>query len=155
MPFWHGDAPGRPLETGRAIGEFIRRVAAMPPAKAEEMLRDRYRLDPLAASNLVTYLTDEQDAVGVVPTDRTVVVERFRDEIGDWRLVVLSPLGARVHAPWAMALCKEVQGAVRPTTSTSYGPMTGWSSGSPTPTRHVASADEIAIGPDEAEEQGP
>ncbi len=150
MPFWHGDAPGRPLETGRAIGEFTRRVAAMPPDEAEEMLRDRYRLDPLAASNLVTYLTDEQDAVGVVPTDRTVVVERFRDEIGDWRLVVLSPLGARVHAPWAMALVRRFRER--------YGHDVDviWSDDGMVfrfpDTDDVASAEEIAIGPDEAEE---
>jgi ATP-dependent helicase Lhr and Lhr-like helicase len=149
MPFWHGDAPGRPLETGRAIGEFIRRVAALPPSEAEATLSDRYRLDPLAASNLVAYLTEEKEAVGVVPTDRTVVVERFRDEIGDWRLVVLSPLGARVHAPWAMALVRRFRER--------YGHDVDviWSDDGMVfrfpDTDDVASAEEVAIDPEEAE----
>lgn len=104
MPFWHGDALGRPLETGRAIGRFVREIADMDSGVAIERLQDTYHLDPLAARNLVDYLSEEREATGVLPSDRTVVVQRFRDEIGDWRVVLLSPLGARVHAPWAMAL---------------------------------------------------
>jgi ATP-dependent Lhr-like helicase len=104
LPFWKGDALGRPVETGRAVGAFIAQMGALEPEEAERLLQDRYRLDPLAARNLVAYLTEELEATGALPTDQTLVVERFRDEIGDWRLVVLSPLGARVHAPWAMAL---------------------------------------------------
>ncbi|MGH8944766.1 MAG: DNA glycosylase AlkZ-like family protein, partial [Acidimicrobiia bacterium] len=104
MPFWHGDMLGRPVETGRAVGRFIREIGGLDPDAAEETLRQRYHLDELAARNLVGYLAEEREATGALPSDTTVVVERFRDEIGDWRLVMLSPLGARVHAPWAMAL---------------------------------------------------
>ena len=104
MPFWRGDREGRPLETGRAIGRFIRRMGAMPPEQAVATLRDRYHLDRRAAANLVAFLSAQKQSGGILPTDRTVIVERFRDEIGDWRIAVLSPLGARVHAPWAMAI---------------------------------------------------
>ncbi len=105
MPFWHGEGPGRPLELGRAIGQFVRevrdrRVTPDPVAT----LRQRHGLDELAARNLVAYLDEQAEATGAVPDDRTIVVERFRDEIGDWRVCVLSPFGAQVHAPWAMAL---------------------------------------------------
>ncbi|MDH3500200.1 MAG: DEAD/DEAH box helicase, partial [Acidimicrobiia bacterium] len=106
MPFWRGDQPGRPLETGRAVGRFIREAAALPPETAETLLAEQYHLDPLAARNLVAYLAEERDAIGVLPSDQVIVIERFRDEIGDWRIVILSPLGARVHAPWAIALNK-------------------------------------------------
>ena len=104
MPFWHGDRPGRPLELGRALGAFLREVRELPPAAAEERLRDRYDLDAWAAANVVLYLAEQVEATGVVPDDRTVVVERFRDEIGDWRVCLLSPFGTPVHAPWAMAI---------------------------------------------------
>lgn len=104
MPFWHGDMLGRSLDTGKAVGAFVREVSNLEPAMAVDELRSRYRLDELAARNLVAYLGEEREATGVLPTDQTIVVERFRDEIGDWRVVLLSPLGARVHAPWAMAL---------------------------------------------------
>ena len=104
MPFWHGDRPGRPLELGRALGAFVREIRALPEADALERLGDHYALDPLAASNVVQYLGEQAEATGVVPDDRTIVVERFRDEIGDWRVCVLSPFGTPVHAPWAMAI---------------------------------------------------
>ncbi|MDF1595627.1 MAG: DEAD/DEAH box helicase [Acidimicrobiia bacterium] len=104
MPFWHGDMLGRTIETGRALGEFTRVVGALDRPEAERTLADRYHLDELAASNLAGYLQEELEATGHLPSDETIVVERFRDEIGDWRLVLLSPFGARVHAPWAMAL---------------------------------------------------
>jgi len=103
MPFWHGDAPGRPLELGRAVGEFTRRIGAMDGAAAVAHLQETYRLDPWAAENLAAYIAEELAATGALPTDRSIVVERFRDEIGDWRIAVLSPFGARVHAPWALA----------------------------------------------------
>ena len=102
MPFWHGDRPGRPLELGRAIGRFVRDIRAEP--QPLEQLRERNGLDERAAANLVQYLDEQAESTGVVPDDRTVVVERFRDEIGDWRVCVLTPFGAQVHAPWAMAL---------------------------------------------------
>ncbi len=104
MPFWHGDRPGRPLELGRALGAFVREVRDLPDGEAIEHLRDRYALDELAARNVVQYLAEQSAATGVVPDDRTIVVERFRDEIGDWRVCVLSPFGTPVHAPWAMAI---------------------------------------------------
>jgi ATP-dependent Lhr-like helicase len=103
MPFWHGDGPGRPLELGRAVGSFVRDVRGWGSTAAER-LHGEYGLDELAATNLVQYLDDQAEVTGVVPDDRTIVVERFRDEIGDWRVCVLSPFGAQVHAPWAMAL---------------------------------------------------
>lgn len=104
MPFWHGDTQGRPLETGRAVGKFIREIAALDTSAAEEQLRTVYHLDELAARNLFSYLEEERETTGALPSDQTIVIERFRDEIGDWRLVLLSPLGARVLAPWAMSL---------------------------------------------------
>ena len=91
MPFWKGDSVGRPYELGRAVGEAAR-------------TRRFSDLDERAARNLHAYLDDQEAATGVIPSDRTIVVERFRDEIGDWRICVLSPFGGRVHAPWALAL---------------------------------------------------
>jgi ATP-dependent Lhr-like helicase len=104
MPFWHGDRPGRPLELGRALGAFLRQVRELPTADAQTRLVDEYGLDALAAANVLLYVQEQVEATGVVPDDRTIVVERFRDEIGDWRVCVLSPFGTPVHAPWAMAI---------------------------------------------------
>jgi ATP-dependent Lhr-like helicase len=104
MPFWHGDRPGRPLELGRALGAFHREVRSLPAATAIDELMRCYSLDALAAGNVLLYLAEQVEATGVVPDDRTVVVERFRDEIGDWRVCILSPFGTPVHAPWAMAI---------------------------------------------------
>jgi ATP-dependent helicase Lhr and Lhr-like helicase len=104
MPFWKGDKPGRPLELGRAIGAFTRELRGSRRAAALERLREEVGLDAWAAENLVAYLDDQIEATGAVPDDRTVVVERFRDEIGDWRMCVLSPFGQRVHAPWGLAI---------------------------------------------------
>jgi ATP-dependent Lhr-like helicase len=105
MPFWHGDGPGRPLELGRAIGAFVREVRAAPRADALDRLRTRHALDERAADNLLRYLDEQaESSAGLVPDDRTIVVERFRDDIGDWRICVLTPFGARVHAPWGIAL---------------------------------------------------
>ena len=101
MPFWHGDGPGREAELGRAMGEFVRTIRSLPPEQAHERLRTVHALDERAASNVVAYLDEQAEATGVVPDDRTLVVERFRDEIGDWRICLHSPFGARVHAPWA------------------------------------------------------
>jgi ATP-dependent Lhr-like helicase len=103
-PFWKGDKPGRPLELGRALGAFTREVAATRRHDALKRLRQDVGLDELAAENLVKYLEDQREATGAIPDDRTVVVERFRDELGDWRICVLSPFGRRVHAPWGMAI---------------------------------------------------
>jgi ATP-dependent helicase Lhr and Lhr-like helicase len=103
LPFWHGDTPGRPAELGKAIGQTIRELAALPDDEAVGRLT-RSGLDDLAAKNLVRYLADQRQATGHVPDDRTLVVERFRDELGDWRVVLHSPYGDRVHAPWALAI---------------------------------------------------
>ena len=104
MPFWRGDMIGRSAETGLAIGRFLREISSTAPHEATRRLTEREGLDDWAAQNLVAYLEEQRSSGSIVPNDRTLVVERFRDEIGDWRLVVLSPLGARVHAPWAMAV---------------------------------------------------
>src|SRR5690606_37954982 len=96
MPFWHGDRPGRPQELGAALGAFVRELRALPGPQAQERLAAGGELDDWAAANLVAYLDEQADATGVVPDDRTVVVERFPDEIGAWRVCVLTPFGARV-----------------------------------------------------------
>ena len=101
LPFWHGDALGRPAALGAAIGAFVRTTSA---ARQPEKALDGLGLDTRAAENLLSYLREQREATHHVPSDRTVVVERFRDELGDWRVVVHSPYGARVHAPWALAL---------------------------------------------------
>lgn len=103
LPFWKGDALGRPAELGAAVGAFTRELAAQPTATAVAQVRER-GLDANAATNLVTYLAEQREATQVVPSDTQVVVERFRDELGDWRLVVHSPYGTPVHAPWALAI---------------------------------------------------
>ncbi|WP_405805706.1 ATP-dependent helicase [Streptomyces sp. NBC_00210] len=103
LPFWKGDQLGRPLELGRAVGAFLREVGAL----SEEDARLRLLaagLDAWAADNVLAYLDEQRRACGHVPDDRTILVERFRDELGDWRVVIHSPFGAQVHAPWALAL---------------------------------------------------
>ena len=109
MPFWHGDGPGRPLALGRAIGAFTRTIGALDRQEAVSALLKDYRLDTLAAENLASFIADEKNATGALPTDRTIVVQKFRDEIGDWRMVLLSPFGSRVHAPWALAVRKRLR----------------------------------------------
>jgi ATP-dependent Lhr-like helicase len=104
IPFWKGEGVGRPYELGAAIGETSRHLVALSHKVALERLRDEHALDERAAENLLAFLREQEQATGAVPSDRTVVVERFRDEIGDWRVCVLTPFGARVHAPWAMAI---------------------------------------------------
>ncbi|MGW4896137.1 ATP-dependent helicase, partial [Kitasatospora sp. NPDC004240] len=103
LPFWKGDALGRPLELGRALGAFVRELGALTPDAATERLRQA-GLDDWAAANLLDYLAEQRTSCGHLPDDRTIVVERFRDELGDWRIVIHSPFGAQVHAPWALAL---------------------------------------------------
>jgi len=104
LPFWHGDAPSRPAELGAAVGQFVRELGDAPADQAGATLRERYGLDDWAADNLVTYLAEQREATGTLPHDRQLVIERFRDEIGDWRIVIHSPFGGAVHAPWAMAI---------------------------------------------------
>jgi ATP-dependent Lhr-like helicase len=105
VPFWKGDGIGRPAELGRAIGAFAREAVNREPAE----LAKEYDLDERAANNLVSYLREQQQATRVVPSDETIVVERFRDEIGDWRLCILSPYGGRVHAAWGLALAAKIR----------------------------------------------
>lgn len=105
LPFWHGDTAGRPAELGRAIGQFLRE-------QAKQGSTDRIReagLDEFAAGNLLAYLDEQREATGYVPDDRTLLVERFHDELGDWRVVIHSPYGARVHAPWALAINRRLR----------------------------------------------
>ncbi len=104
VPFWKGEGVGRPYELGEAIGASSRELAALSDEKAVARLQADHMLDERAAQNLVTFLREQEAATTAVPSDRTVVVERFRDEIGDWRLCILTPFGGRVHAPWALAL---------------------------------------------------
>jgi ATP-dependent Lhr-like helicase len=103
LPFWKGDALGRPAELGEAIGAFTRELGASSRESAVAVAEER-GLDPWAAGNLVGYVHEQVEATGVLPSDRTLVVEKFRDELGDWRLVVHSPYGTPVHAPWALAI---------------------------------------------------
>ena len=102
IPFWKGEGVGRPYELGEAIGKFSRELLSMDEVSARTRLSSN--LDERAATNLLAFLREQERATGVVPSDRTVVVERFRDEIGDWRICILTPFGGRVHAPWAMAV---------------------------------------------------
>ena len=103
LPFWKGDSLGRPAELGRAVGAFVREVEALTPDAARTRVMAA-GLDDWAADNLLTYLREQREATGHVPDDRTIVVERFRDELGDWRVAIHSPFGAQVHAPWALAV---------------------------------------------------
>jgi ATP-dependent Lhr-like helicase len=105
VPFWKGDGLGRPKELGLAIGAFARESVDRDP----EQLAAEYDLDERAARNLSAFLREQREATRVVPSDRTIVVERFRDEIGDWRLCVLSPFGGRVHSAWALALSARIR----------------------------------------------
>ena len=108
MPYWHGDAPGRPIELGRALGAFLREVVALPREEAGARLTDA-GLDAYATDNLLAYLEEQKQSTGVLPDDRTILVERFRDELGDWRLAIHSPFGAQVNQPWALAIAARLQ----------------------------------------------
>jgi len=108
VPFWKGEGVGRPYELGEAIGAFSRQVASWSSQTGLSSLT-RAGLDQRAAENLLRFLHEQQSATGAVPSDKTVVIERFRDEIGDWRVCILTPFGARVHAPWALALAARIR----------------------------------------------
>ena len=103
LPFWHGDGLGRPAELGEALGAFSREVAASSAEKATARLRES-GLDDNAIGNLLAYLAEQKEATGTLPTDRTLTVERSRDEVGDWRIILHSPYGMHVHGPWALAV---------------------------------------------------
>ena len=104
MPFWRGEGPGRPIELGRAIGAYLRQLDGKSTTDRAVWLEEHTRLDPFARKNLNDYVTEQKKFTGRLPTDRTLIVERFRDELGDWRVCILSPFGSRVHAPWALAI---------------------------------------------------
>lgn len=121
MPFWHGDGPGRPIEFGRRIGAMVRELRGMERNAALSRLTREHDLDPRAADNLLRYLVDQEIATTEVPDDRTIVIERCRDELGDWRVCVLTPFGSRIHAPWAMAVSARLQAAGNPDVETLWG----------------------------------
>lgn len=112
LPFWHGDNPGRPAELGEAIGGFLREVDAATEGKRgvlgkDHPLADRLSaagLDHYAINNLVDVVAEQRESTQAMPTDKTLVIERCRDESGDWRVMLHSPYGQRVHAPWALAI---------------------------------------------------
>ena len=109
LPFWKGDALGRPAELGQAVGAFVRELGALDPDAARARVTGRRASTPGPPTTCSRYLDEQRTATGHVPDDRTIVVERFRDELGDWRLVVHSPYGAQVHAPWALALAARLR----------------------------------------------
>jgi ATP-dependent Lhr-like helicase len=121
MPFWHGDQAGRPLEFGRRIGALVRQLRDAPRSVAMTQLTTEHDLEPGAAENALRYLADQELATVVVPDDRNIVIERVRDELGDWRVCVLTPFGSRVHAPWAMAATAKLRA------SSGYEVETMWS----------------------------
>ncbi|SDS24587.1 ATP-dependent helicase [Microbacterium paraoxydans] len=108
VPFWHGDGIGRPFELGEALGTFSREVSAAKPEKAEQRLIAA-GLDEQARANLLAHLSEQREATGTLPTDRTLTVERGHDEVGDWRVILHSPYGMKVHAPWALAINARVR----------------------------------------------
>ncbi len=108
LPFWKGDSLGRPAELGAAVGSFVREVAGLAPSAARERLAQS-GLDAWASDNLLAYLSAQRDATGRVPSDTQIVVERFTDELGDWRVVIHTPYGAPVHAPWALAIAARLR----------------------------------------------
>jgi ATP-dependent Lhr-like helicase len=121
MPFWKGDGPGRPLEFGRRIGALVRELRALPQPAALTRLVAEHDLDPGAAENLLRFLADQEEATGSVPDDRTIVIERCRDELGDWRVCVLTPFGSRIHIPWAMAVTARIRAGGGPEVETLWG----------------------------------
>ncbi|HCS61854.1 MAG TPA: ATP-dependent helicase [Microbacterium sp.] len=108
VPFWHGDGIGRPYELGEALGKFSREVDAAAPEKAAQRLAEA-GLDEQARANLLAHLKEQREATGTLPTDRNLTVERGRDEVGDWRVILHSPYGLKVHAPWALAINARVR----------------------------------------------
>ena len=109
MPFWHGDQAGRPMESGRRIGALIRELRELPRNVAIARLTQDHDLEPTAAENVMRYLADQELATVTVPDDRNIVIERVRDELGDWRVCCLTPFGSRIHAPWAMAVTARIK----------------------------------------------
>ena len=109
MPFWKGDRAGRPLELGLAIGRLMHDLLRLTPAAAVHRLTRDHDLDARAAENLLEYLRDQVAATRALPDASSIIIERVRDELGDWRICVLSPRGGRIHAPWAMAAAAKIR----------------------------------------------
>ncbi|MEO6882338.1 MAG: DEAD/DEAH box helicase, partial [Mycobacteriaceae bacterium] len=160
MPFWRGESVGRPLELGRALGAFVRELVALdtPAARARA---EAAGLDAWAVDNLLAYVGEQREATGRVPDDRTIVVERFRDELGDWQVAVHSPFGAQVNGPWALAVAarmRERRGVDARVASADDGivlrlPAT-WDGGSfdDTGQEVLAGAEDVLLDPDEVEQ---
>ncbi len=149
LPFWRGDGIGRPVELGRALGAFTRELGAKTRDDAEQWLAAHTALDAYASKNLATYLAEQKEATGTLPTDQAITVERFRDELGDWRVCILSPFGARVHAPWSMALqtTLSVRGGVEVvSTYTDDGIVLTFADGD-----HIPDVDALIPDPDDIE----
>ncbi len=155
MPFWKGDTPGRPLELGRALGKFLRELSSMPEAKAKERAAAA-GLDEFAAGNLLAYLDEQKEATRHVPDDRTMLIERYRDELGDWRMVVHSPFGAQVNAPWALAIgarLRERRGVEAQTAHSDDGIVLRLPDALDADGQEVtASAEDVLLDPDEVEQ---
>ncbi|MFT3971299.1 MAG: ATP-dependent helicase [Micropruina sp.] len=153
LPFWKGDALGRPAELGRALGAFVRELGGLTPEAAKQRA-SAAGLDAWAADNLIGYLTEQREAIPQLPSDTTIVVERFRDELGDWRVVIHSPFGAGVHAPWALAIAARLRESHGVDVQAVHGddgivlrlPDVGWAEeGSPVPDL----MDAVVLDPDE------
>jgi ATP-dependent Lhr-like helicase len=120
MPFWHGDRAARPMEFGRRIGALVRQLREMPRPVAVTTLVKTHDLEAGAAENLMRYLADQETATTVVPDDRNIVIERVRDELGNWRVCVLTPFGSRIHTPWAMAAAAKIRANGGPNVETMW-----------------------------------
>ncbi|MFT4227035.1 DEAD/DEAH box helicase, partial [Micropruina sp.] len=153
LPFWKGDTLGRPAELGKALGAFVRELGGLSPEAARQRATAA-GLDAWAADNLIGYLTEQREAIPQLPSDTTIVVERFRDELGDWRVVIHSPFGAGVHAPWALAIAARLRESHGVDVQAMHGddgivlrlPDTGWAEeGTPVPDL----VDAIVLDPDE------
>jgi ATP-dependent Lhr-like helicase len=120
MPFWHGDQAGRPIEFGRRIGTLVRELREAPRSVAIARLTSEHDLDPAAAENVLRYLADQEIVTTIVPDDRNIVMERIRDELGDWRVCVLTPFGSRIHAPWVMAATAKIRAGGGPDVETMW-----------------------------------
>ncbi|MBS1801095.1 MAG: DEAD/DEAH box helicase [Acidobacteria bacterium] len=148
MPFWHGDQAGRPLEFGRTIGALIRELREMPRTVAIARLTAEHDLDPAAAENVLRYLADQEAATTAVPDDCNIVVERVRDELGHWRVCILTPFGSRVHAPWAMAITHKLREANGPEVETMWS-EDGFVLRFPE-TDQAPDVEQLMLGPEEA-----
>ncbi|WP_314850495.1 DEAD/DEAH box helicase [Rothia mucilaginosa] len=111
LPFWHGDRMGRPYALGVQTGAFTRALSSLDAtdsATARQQL-EQLGLDTWAVDNLLAYLREQRESTGAIPSDTRMIVERHRDELGDWRVVLHSPLGYGVHAPWALAVRARIE----------------------------------------------